>query len=253
MKQLIIVFIVFSQSFLIAQEMLFNKDSIFIATHAPDDPFDVPEFSSSDFLWLYNNGDSLLHIDSIKTLMTYSYRLKIEFSDSTNYYTISPYLDPFEKHIEFSLAKNDSAKLIFADPDFCPICDSDPYLQAFTDTLYFYNNSQNQPRYDLHTSGDGTSDIKEFDNSNPAFYLNQNFPNPFNPTTNITYSLSTNGFITLKIFNLLGEEVATLVEGFQNAGIHSVKFEAKNISSGIYIYKLNSIENILTKKMILLR
>ena len=83
--------------------------------------------------------------------------------------------------------------------------------------------------------------------------LYQNYPNPFNPATIISYSLSKSGFVKLKIFNMLGQEVASLVDGYQNAGFHSIKFDGELNSSGIYIYKLISSNQILSKKMILLR
>lgn len=68
------------------------------------------------------------------------------------------------------------------------------------------------------------------------YVLNQNFPNPFNPSTSISYSIPIPGFITLKIYDLLGREVHTLVNEFQKPGNHIVKFNVKNLSSYMYIY-----------------
>ena len=85
------------------------------------------------------------------------------------------------------------------------------------------------------------------------FNLSQNYPNPFNPSTTISYSIPTNGFVNLKIFNAVGEEVKTLVNENKSAGVHKVTFNAVNIPSGIYFYKLAAGESSLVKKMILLK
>ena len=85
------------------------------------------------------------------------------------------------------------------------------------------------------------------------FSLSQNHPNPFNPVTTISYSLPFSGDVSLIIYNILGEEIAQLVDGFQQAGEYNITWNATNISSGIYFYRLNSGDFTETKKMILLR
>jgi len=85
------------------------------------------------------------------------------------------------------------------------------------------------------------------------FMLEQNFPNPFNPSTTINYALNQSGIVTLKVYNLLGQEVRTLVNGFQNAGSYHTTFNAQGLSSGIYFYRLQSQNIIHTRKMILLQ
>lgn len=86
------------------------------------------------------------------------------------------------------------------------------------------------------------------------FALKQNYPNPFNPSTTIKYSLPEEGLVTLKVFNALGEEVRTVVSEFQDPGTYSVKFNASDLPSGIYFYKIKSGNNFTeTKKMILLK
>ena len=97
-----------------------------------------------------------------------------------------------------------------------------------------------------------------------SFQLNQNFPNPFNPTTTISYQLAVNSFVTLKIFDLLGNEIETLVNEFQNAGLHQTSFNIKNnaaltsgvstkgeYASGVYFYQLKVGSFVQTRKMIL--
>lgn len=83
--------------------------------------------------------------------------------------------------------------------------------------------------------------------------LAQNYPNPFNPSTNISYSIPNNSRVLLKVYNSLGKEVATLVNGNQSAGAYSVTWDASSVSSGVYFYQLVAGENIKTKKMILIK
>ncbi len=86
-----------------------------------------------------------------------------------------------------------------------------------------------------------------------TFNLSQNYPNPFNPSTVIKYSIPASGLINLSVYNSIGQKVATLVQGFENAGIHSVEFKSAGLSSGIYFYRLQENSSVSTKKMILLK
>ncbi len=85
------------------------------------------------------------------------------------------------------------------------------------------------------------------------FELVQNYPNPFNPSTKISYSISKNALVTLKVYDVLGREVATLVNTNQAAGDYSVNFDASHLASGMYIYKLESGSFASVKKMMLLK
>ncbi|MFA6541024.1 MAG: T9SS type A sorting domain-containing protein, partial [Bacteroidota bacterium] len=88
----------------------------------------------------------------------------------------------------------------------------------------------------------------------PAEYsLNQNYPNPFNPSTTIRYSLKTTSPIMLTVYNIIGQEVATLVNNVQTAGSYSVTFDAARFASGVYFYKLQAGSFISIKKMMLLK
>ncbi|HCD51772.1 MAG TPA: hypothetical protein DEQ34_04945 [Balneolaceae bacterium] len=85
------------------------------------------------------------------------------------------------------------------------------------------------------------------------YQLHQNYPNPFNPGTSISYHLPVNSNVTLKVFDAVGREVATLVNGQQSAGEHSVNFNAAGLSSGVYLYRLETGNFVSTKKMLLIK
>jgi hypothetical protein len=86
-----------------------------------------------------------------------------------------------------------------------------------------------------------------------SFNLEQNYPNPFNPSTNISFSVPEAGNVILAVYNTVGEEVATLVNGFTEAGFYNITFDASSLPSGIYLYKLQSANSVQTKKMMLLK
>jgi photosystem II stability/assembly factor-like uncharacterized protein len=86
-----------------------------------------------------------------------------------------------------------------------------------------------------------------------SYELNQNYPNPFNPTTNIKFGVPNTGNVSLKVFNQLGKEVVTLVNGIKTAGTYEVSFDASTFGSGIYFYRLEADNFTATKKMILVK
>jgi hypothetical protein len=86
-----------------------------------------------------------------------------------------------------------------------------------------------------------------------TFQLYQNYPNPFNPTTRISWQSPSSGWQVLKVFDVLGNEIATLVDEERETGYYSVEFDASNLSSGIYLYRLKTENYIAEKKMIILK
>ncbi|MBU2493587.1 MAG: T9SS type A sorting domain-containing protein [Bacteroidetes bacterium] len=102
----------------------------------------------------------------------------------------------------------------------------------------------------------GVVSVEAADNQNvlPVEYnLYQNYPNPFNPETSIQFDIPESGFVTLKIYDILGKEIKTLVNNNLNPGIHNVKFDGTGISSGMYIYKLTASNFTSIKKMLLIK
>ena len=86
-----------------------------------------------------------------------------------------------------------------------------------------------------------------------SFELAQNYPNPFNPSTTITFALPTASNVNLRVYNLLGQEVITLLDGAKEAGFHSIDFDASELASGVYFYRIETDNNVETKKMMLVK
>ncbi|MCH8487690.1 MAG: T9SS type A sorting domain-containing protein, partial [Candidatus Cyclonatronum sp.] len=86
-----------------------------------------------------------------------------------------------------------------------------------------------------------------------AVSLSQNYPNPFNPITQIQYSLPSAADVRLEVYNVLGQRVASLVNGTVEAGVHTVSFDAANLSSGVYLYRLQTSGMVITRKMLLVK
>jgi len=85
------------------------------------------------------------------------------------------------------------------------------------------------------------------------YKLYQNFPNPFNPSTRISYKINNGGFVKLNVFNLVGQEIETLINEYQQSGKYEVEFNAKDLPSGIYLYKLQINGYVSVKRMTLIR
>jgi hypothetical protein len=83
--------------------------------------------------------------------------------------------------------------------------------------------------------------------------LMQNYPNPFNPTTRISYAVSKTGAVSLRVFNVLGQEVATIFEGLRTPGMHSAVFDGRSLPGGVYFYRLTTADGVKTKKSLLLK
>lgn len=101
---------------------------------------------------------------------------------------------------------------------------------------------------------DAVTDVKEIDLGIPTtFNLEQNYPNPFNPSTTIRFTLPKDALVSLKVYNVLGQEVATLLNKEMKAGSYNVDFNASNLSSGVYFYRIETSGFNVTKKMLLLK
>jgi len=138
---------------------------------------------------------------------------------------------------------------------------SGPAAPAIWEFSHTFNSAGNFPYYcEPHLSMGMTGTIIV---QNPVsvedefvvdqFKLEQNYPNPFNPSTRISYSVPATTVVNLKVFDIIGNEVATLVNKEQPAGYYQVDFDASNLSGGVYFYQLATNEFVNTKKMILIK
>jgi hypothetical protein len=98
-----------------------------------------------------------------------------------------------------------------------------------------------------------TTDVTTSGEQPSEFALLQNYPNPFNPTTTIRYTLPVRSQVTLRIYNALGQEIATLVDQVQDAGAKAVRFDASGLASGLYLYRLQAGSFVQTRSMVLMR
>ncbi len=85
------------------------------------------------------------------------------------------------------------------------------------------------------------------------YSLSQNYPNPFNPSTTISYQIPQRGFITLKVYDVLGNEIETLISEEKPAGIYEIEFDGANLPSGIYFYRMRAGSLVESKKMVFLK
>ena len=137
--------------------------------------------------------------------------------------------------------------------------------QVYTDTIFSAGNSVNGDgfsnsqdkwnfgqRFVVHVI-DPVSSVEGNNVIVNNFKLDQNYPNPFNPSTIISYSIPQNSFVTLKVYDVLGNEVATLINETKSAGKYDVNFNASNLSNGVYLYSIKTDNFKSTKKMLLMK
>ncbi len=249
--------------------------SDFIAVGYHNDPFqqNVPFYIVDD---IWNNGfinfndlgdfcmiavDAVVYTDSIPaSLFKDSF---IASGVSSRFYEIS--VTP--QNAGSNSSYNASLRLYYSDDDIQGINESNLKLVRLTNDGWIYvggavNTSENymeannvhdvgifafaDPESITNVDSDGKSLVNEF-------ALKKNYPNPFNPVTNIRYSIPQRSTVTLKVYDILGNEVATLVNEERPAGEYEIEFNASKLSSGIYFYRLIAGEFSETKKLVLMK
>jgi hypothetical protein len=123
-------------------------------------------------------------------------------------------------------------------------------LVSYGDSTYAATNNG---LYILTRTAVNVTSVRQAGNVPMSYALFQNYPNPFNPSTTIRFQLAASSRVTLKIYDVLGREVASLVDGQMNAGVHQVTFDAAKFASGIYFYRIQAGSFTATKKLMLLK
>lgn len=228
-----------------SQTLSFSKDSLNVRWNEKD-------YMYSDTLLIFNKSNISVSLDSIISMNMISYKLKFNSDSATTEFSAGL---PDQTIYSVFFAPRDSMELVVFDPDLCPICRVKTPQQYFTDTLIFITSSPYSKKniFYLDVRGDGPSNIDGKINFPEEFKLYQNYPNPFNPTTSIEYIVPSNEFISLKVYDMLGREVATLVNEQKTAGRYNIQFDASDFSSGIYLYRIQTDNFKSTKRMTLIK
>ena len=252
MKKLLLIIALFTFPIVgFVQEIFISKDSL--SLFANEATWEI-----SDTFYIKNIGDSILYFYSIKTNHLYSYKTKVNYSDTI----FLTYIDNYRENQLNPLLPLDSMEIVLYAPDLCPICKTSHIKIEFTDSILIYTNSISDSGYIISVKGDGyLNNVIEKKIISESFALKQNYPNPFNPTNTIKYSFSVAAIhespkrqsVLLKVYDILGKEVVTLVNEKQKPGNYQAIFDASNLASGVYYYQLKVGNFIETKKMILLR
>jgi len=126
-----------------------------------------------------------------------------------------------------------------------------PYFASASSLLL--SSPSNLSYIDIPVVGGGVTNVTESASIAGSFVLHQNYPNPFNPTTTIRFSLQRNERVKLRVFDILGREVARLIEGEISVGTHTIAFNGEGLASGEYFYRLEAGGQNITKRMLLVK
>lgn len=208
--------------------------------------------------YIKNTSDFSVTMDSIYTYRMFGYLIYLVKGNESFFINL---FNQYPNHpldtLNYNIPPHDSIQLQIYDVDLCPVCDYE-IQDYFQDTLRFVFSFSEGMDYvfdkTIPTSGEGhMSDVK-FDGSLPTeFVLYNCFPNPFNPSTKISYEIPKQSNVLLKVYDILGNEVSTLVNELKSAGSYQIVFDASELSNGVYFYRLQSDSFIETKKMILMK
>ncbi|MBE0550851.1 MAG: T9SS type A sorting domain-containing protein [Ignavibacterium sp.] len=238
-------------------QVLFSQDSIYI-----------PTLGDTGSVKIINTSDHSVRIDSINSVGAfYGYRGFLSKPGfEYPFYLFQTLPGPqWNDTLGIVIPPHDSIKVSFYDVDLCPICDYE-VQEYFKDTLRFVFTFMDGNVYSFSNSipisGEGhPSDVTDDKILPTEFVLEQNYPNPFNPSTKISWQSPVGSWQTLKIYDVLGKEVATLVNEYRDAGKYELEFNAEKLSSGVYYYQLrvgdpstgSGQSFVETKKMIYLK
>ncbi|MCL4547708.1 MAG: T9SS type A sorting domain-containing protein [Bacteroidetes bacterium] len=220
-----------------SQEIFLSKDTMSIGNN-----------NFVDSMIIYNKGMAELRIDSIKCGNT-NYALNTDpAGDKTKWKWLYEYVNPKNA---IRIDPRDSLKVRLTVAAVLTKLSHVYYDQI--DTMNFYNNSTNLPVRSIRIYNKVIMGDVDKETMPSEYKVYQNYPNPFNPSTRIDYELPTAVNVVIKVYDWLGEEITTLVNKYQTSGSYSVLFNGKDLSSGVYFYKIIVDEYSTVRKMILLK
>jgi hypothetical protein len=169
---------------------------------------------------------------------------------------ITLYIDGELTGATYPLDENNSIALLSPNRAFLAksAYDVDPTWLGDIDEINIYNRAltADEVLY-LALQGPSTTDVKENPSDAMEFCLRQNYPNPFNPVTNISFDLPAATKVRVAVYDVLGQELTRLVDGITSAGRHTVQFDGRNLSSGLYLCRMDLNHQVFTTRMILLK
>ncbi len=221
-----------------------------------------PNGDYDDWIELYNSSSNNILLTGKYLTDNSSNLKKWRFTQDSLYINAGQYLliwcdeQPSQPgiHTNFKLSKSGEF-IALIDTNGTTVLDSITFYAQQTDISFGRSPDLSRNWKFMQPSPGNSNFITSVDNKNIAekFSLKQNYPNPFNPITEIKYSIQKAGHITLKIFNVLGNEVATLIDENKKEGEHSIIFNASQFPSGVYFYQIRSGIYSETKKMVLIK
>lgn len=229
---------------------------------ADNDTILDPANETDDWIELYNNTDNIIDLSGLYLSDSFTSPTKWSFPEGTTI-TGKSYLIVWADenltqegiHANFKLSAS-GEKIILSNIDNSVIDSVSFSAQTTNLSMARHPNGTGTFSFGLPTfkaNNDEIVSVDELSLKNYDFGLNQNYPNPFNPSTNISFSIPNTGLVTLKVYDVLGREVLDLLNDNISAGNHSILFNASNLSSGIYIYRLTYGDLSISKCMMLLK
>ena len=232
--------LIFSVLFLIVTCDLFSQE---IQLNVNSMYFQTSQYSNQ--LTVFNKGSSTLIVDSIYTNRRLGYNLHIYLKDTNIVYLV---FIGYPRTL-FTIAPGDSARLVFSRP-FCPICKT---TADFSDTIFIHSNSITNAYTRIYVTGDGSTLVENSNAQISGYALLQNYPNPFNPLTSIPFDLAREDYLTLNVYNDLGQRISCIYSGRLGPGSFTKMWDATEFPSGIYYYKLESTSFTAIRKMVLIK
>jgi outer membrane protein assembly factor BamB len=205
----------------------------------------TPAISDAGTIFVANDSGEVISMDTSKNVLWY-YKTSSAITAPLLYYKSILYIGTLGNQV---IALYDAA-----DSSLLHKTESSQQKTGKPVWATFQGNNQRTGMFSLSGTTGGTTGTKNSSSDLPIDYtLMQNYPNPFNPSTTIQFALPKEGRVSIKLFNMLGKHIATLLDGFHSAGYHEVTVNLDSFSSGIYFYQMRVGSFIETKKMLLMK